>query len=180
MALCPGFSSDNFFVILSDSGKTNIVLYGLFTNFEIMSSSTKSKVCFFFKTPVSLKDRAKLKKFIEAAFRKEKKKLKSLNYIFCDDEELLLINRQYLKHDYYTDIITFELSSKGEPVEGEVYISIDRVRDNSRRLSLPFYKELQRVILHGVLHLCGYRDKSGQEKEEMRRMEDTLISEFSN
>ncbi len=178
MALCPGFNSDNFFVILSDSGKTNIVLYGLFTNFEIMASSTKSKVCFFFKTPVSLKDRAKLKKFIEAAFRKEKKKLKSLNYIFCDDEELLQINRQYLKHDYYTDIITFELSNKGEPVEGEVYISIDRVKDNSQMLKEPVKQELHRVIFHGVLHLCGYKDKSEQEKKKMRRMEDTLISEF--
>ena len=143
-----------------------------------MTSSTKSKICFFFKTQVSLRNRTKLKKFIEAAFRKEKKKLKSLNYIFCDDEELLQINRQYLKHDYYTDIITFELSKKGEPVEGEVYISIDRIKDNSERLSQPFYKELQRVLFHGVLHLCGYKDKSEQEKKKMRRMEDGLISEF--
>ena len=143
-----------------------------------MTSSTKSKVCFFFKTPVSLKNRTKLKKFIEAAFRKEKKKFKSLNYIFCDDEELLQINRQYLKHDYYTDIITFELSKKGDPVEGEIYISIDRVKDNSEQLDEPFYKELQRVIFHGVLHLCGYKDKSEQEKKKMRRMEDELISKI--
>ena len=143
-----------------------------------MTSSTKSKVCFFFKTRVSLKDRAKLKKFIEAAFRKEKKKLKSLNYIFCGDEELLQINRQYLKHDYYTDIITFELSKKGEPVEGEIYISVDRVKDNSEQLSEPFNKELQRVLFHGILHLCGYKDNSEQAKKKMRRMEDALISRF--
>jgi len=145
-----------------------------------MTSSTRSKVCFFFQVPVTLRDRTKLKKFIEAAFRKEKKKLRSLNYIFCDDEEVLRINRQYLKHDYYTDIITFELSNKGEPVEGEVYISVDRVKENSVNLSEPFYKELQRVILHGALHLCGYGDKSQQEKKEMRRKEDALISGFRN
>jgi probable rRNA maturation factor len=145
-----------------------------------MTSSTKSKVCFFFKTPVSLKNRAKLKKFIEAAFRKEKKKLKTLNYIFCGDEELLQINRQYLKHDYYTDIITFELSKKGEPVEGEIYISIERVRDNAVEMAQPFYKELQRVLFHGVLHLCGYKDKSEQEKKRMRHMEDKLISKFQD
>ena len=145
-----------------------------------MTSSTRSKVCFFFTTQVSLKNRTKLKKFIEAAFRKEKKKLKSLNYIFCDDEELLQINRHYLKHDYYTDIITFELSNKGQPMEGEVYISIDRVKDNSERLSQPFNKELHRVLFHGVLHLCGYKDKSEREKKIMRQMEDALISEFRN
>jgi probable rRNA maturation factor len=178
MALCPGFSSDNFFVILSDSGKTNIVLYGLFTNFEIMSPSTKSKVCFFFETPVSLKDRAKLKKFIEAAFRKEKKNLKSLNYIFCGDEELLQINRQYLKHDYYTDIITFELSNKGEPIEGEIYISIDRVKENSRNLSEFVYKELHRVIFHGALHLCGYKDRSQLESRKMRAKEDQFLYQY--
>jgi probable rRNA maturation factor len=144
-----------------------------------MTSSTQSKVCFFFKTRVSLRDRTKLKKFIEAAFRNEKKKLKSLNYIFCGDEELLQINRQYLKHDYYTDIITFELSVKGGPIEGEVYISIDRIKDNSEKLKEAFYRELLRVIFHGVLHLCGYKDKNSSEKREMRRMEEILISEYA-
>jgi probable rRNA maturation factor len=155
-----------------------MVLCGLFTNFEIMTSSTQSKVCFFFKTPVSLRDRTKLKKFIEAAFRKEKKKLKSLNYIFCDDEELLQINRLYLSHDYYTDIITFELSDKGEPIDGEVYISIDRVRDNSRDLSQFVYKELHRVIFHGALHLCGYTDKAQPEIRKMREKEDQFLSQY--
>jgi probable rRNA maturation factor len=143
-----------------------------------MASSTKSKVCFFFKSPVSLPDRAKLKKFVEETFRKEKKKLLSLNFIFCSDRDLLEINRQYLKHDYYTDIITFELSDKDSPIEGEVYISIDRVRDNSKKLKEPLYRELLRVIFHGVLHLSGYRDKSQKERKEMRRKEDLLISIF--
>jgi len=140
-----------------------------------MTSATKSKVCFFFKTSVTIRDRAKLKKFIEAAFRKEKKKLLSLNFIFCTDQDLLEINQSYLKHDYYTDIITFELSEKGQPVEGEVYISVDRVRDNSQRLKESNYKELHRVIFHGVLHLCGYQDKRAEEKKRIRAKEDELL-----
>jgi len=141
-----------------------------------MTSSTKSKVCFFFKTSVSLRERAKLKKFIEASFRKEKKKLRSLNFIFCSDQDLLEINQEYLNHNYYTDIITFELSEKGGPVEGEIYISVDRVRDNSQQLKESTAKELHRVIFHGVLHLCGYKDKRAEEKIRMREKEEELLS----
>ena len=143
-----------------------------------MTSSTQSKVCFFFKTPVSLRDRTKLKKFIEAAFRKEKKKLSILNYIFCTDKDLLEINQRYLKHDYYTDIITFQLSEKGGPVEGEIYISVDRVRENSAVLKEALRRELLRVIFHGVLHLCGYKDKSQEERKAMEKKEDLLIKKF--
>ena len=143
-----------------------------------MTSSTKSKVCFFFTTPVSLRDRTKLKKFIEAAFRKEKKKLRSLNYIFCTDKDVLEINRQYLKHDYYTDIITFELSGREGPVEGEVYISMDRVRDNSKIVEEPIKKEIHRVIFHGVLHLCGYGDKSKDEQKKMRKKEELMLKRY--
>jgi len=143
-----------------------------------MASATKSKVCFFFKSPVSLQDRTKLKKFIEGIFRKEKKKLRTLNYIFCSDKDLLEINRQYLKHDYYTDIITFELSDKGTPVEGEIYISVDRVKENAGSLGEPFYKELLRVIFHGTLHLCGYKDKGKMEIRKMREEETKILSEY--
>jgi probable rRNA maturation factor len=143
-----------------------------------MASSTKSKVCFFFKTSVSLKDRTKLKKFIEAAFRKEKKKLKCLNYIFCSDDDLLEINQRYLKHDYFTDIITFELSKKGDPVEGEIYISIDRVKDNSLKLKESMYKELHRVIFHGALHLFGYKDKGKTEINKMRAKEEQFLFHY--
>ena len=127
---------------------------------------------------MSLRDRTKLKKFIEAAFRKEKKKLLSLNFIFCSDQDLLEINQEYLNHDYYTDIITFELSGKGRPVEGEVYISVERVRENSRQLNESNYKELHRVIFHGVLHLCGYKDKRVEEKKMMRQKEDELLNSY--
>ena len=143
-----------------------------------MTSSSQSKVCFFFTTKVSLQDRTKLKKFIEAIFRKEKRQLRSLNYIFCNDKDLLEINRQYLKHDYYTDIITFELSQKKMPIEGEVYISIDRVKDNSMLLNEPFYMELHRVIFHGTLHLCGYRDINKKQIKEMREMETKFLNEY--
>jgi probable rRNA maturation factor len=127
---------------------------------------------------VSLQDRTKLKKFIEGAFRKEKKKLRSLNIIFCSDNDLLVINRRYLKHDFYTDIITFELSENGEPIEGEVYISIDRVKDNSRKLKEPLRREFHRVIFHGVLHLCGYNDKSRTDSAKMRTNEEKLLIEY--
>lgn len=127
---------------------------------------------------MTIRNRAKLKKFIEASFRKEKKKLQSLNFIFCTDRDLLEINQEYLNHNYYTDIITFELSEKGRPVEGEVYISVDRVRDNSRQLKESNYKELHRVIFHGVLHLCGYKDKTMEEKKGMREKEEQLLKDY--
>ena len=117
-----------------------------------------------------LKDRTYLKKFLTALFNKERKGLRSLDYIFCSDAFLLNINREYLQHDYYTDIITFELSSD-KNTEGEVYISIDRVKENASLYSSSLSDELRRVIFHGALHLCGYKDKTSWEKEEMRSME---------
>ena len=137
-----------------------------------MASPSQSKVCFFFKTKVTLRQRTKLKKFIEEIFKEEKKNLLSLNFIFCSDKDLLIINQQFLKHNYHTDIITFELSLKEKPIEGEIYISIDRVKENATLLGETFYRELHRVIFHGSLHLCGYKDKSKKEIEEMREMED--------
>ena len=143
-----------------------------------MSSSSKSKIYFFFQAPVTLRDRTSLKQFIESIFKKEKKKLSSLNYIFCTDKQLLEINRQYLKHDFYTDIITFELSPPQQSIEGEIYISIDRVRDNAANMDEKMNKELHRVIFHGALHLCGYRDKSKTEKLQMRKMENEYLTQY--
>lgn len=143
-----------------------------------MSSASKSKVYFFFQAPVSLQNRVKLKKFIESIFKKEKKKIQALNYVFCTDEELLEINRQYLNHDYYTDIVSFELSKKDEPAEGDIYISIDRIRDNALSLGEPLYKELHRVIFHGALHLCGYKDKTRSQSLEMRNKEEEYLSRY--
>lgn len=137
---------------------------------------TASKVCFFFETKgFTLENRSALKAQIEALFRKEGMKLESLNYIFCSDKRLLEINRQYLQHDYYTDIITFDLSA-GPATIGEIYISIDRVRDNAQTHGTSFKSELHRVIFHGALHLCGYGDKKKEETIEMRKREDFWLS----
>lgn len=143
-----------------------------------MPSATKSNICFFFETPVSLRNRTQLKQEIERIFKRHGKRLGSLNFIFCTDKRLLEINRQYLQHDYYTDIITFELNTPGQPVEGEIYISIDRVKDNAHLLTQPVYRELHRVIFHGVLHLSGFSDKTTAQETEMRRQEDVCLKRY--
>ena len=144
-----------------------------------MPSATKSAVYFFFETAVSLKDRTGIKKLIASVFRSEGVALGSLNYIFCTDKRLLKINQDFLKHDFYTDIITFELNPKGQAVEGEIYISVNRVRENAQGLKITFKQELLRVILHGALHLCGYRDKTTSQIRKIRQMEDYYLSKYS-
>jgi rRNA maturation RNase YbeY len=139
---------------------------------------SQSKVCFFFETRgFSLETRNRLKTQIESLFKKEGKKLESLNYIFCSDKRLLEINRQYLQHDFYTDIISFDLSA-GPATMGEIYISIDRVRENARTLGVSFKSEIHRVIFHGALHLCGYGDKKKDEVVTMRKKEDYWLSRY--
>ncbi len=148
----------------------------MFTNFENMISPSQSKVCFFFDTvKVTLANRRELKHFIEQLFHKEGKKLLSVNYIFCSDKKLLRVNRDYLKHDYYTDIITFDLSDTSASIVGEIYISVDRVKDNAEQLGVSFRSEIHRVIFHGALHLCGYADKSKTQIQEMRGLEDKYL-----
>ncbi|NCI47907.1 rRNA maturation RNase YbeY [Sediminibacterium soli] len=127
---------------------------------------------------VPLINRTALRSFIEQLFRTEKTKLGMINYIFCSDEYLLTINRDFLQHDYYTDIITFGLSAPGQPVEAEVYISVDRVKDNARNLGETIKSEMLRVIFHGALHLCGYRDKKKSEITIMREKEDRYLRLF--
>lgn len=141
-----------------------------------MPSATKSVIYFFFETRVTLNDRTGVKKLVSSVFRKEGVKLGSLNYIFCTDKHLLKINQDFLKHDYYTDIITFELSPKGQPIEGEIYISVDRVRENAVSQGTSFKQELLRVILHGALHLCGYKDKTGSQVKQIRQKEEHYLS----
>jgi len=118
-----------------------------------------------------------LKQFIESIFKKEKKRLKSINYIFVFDKRLLEINQQFLQHDFYTDIITFDLS-EGSSTQAEIYISIDRVRQNAKGLGVSFKSELHRVIFHGALHLCGYKDKTRREKERMREKEEFYLKKY--
>jgi len=142
-------------------------------------SSSKQKIKFFFEQQgFTLENRTALKGFIESIFLKEKTTLSSLNYIFCSDKRLLEINRQFLQHNYFTDIITFDLST-GKAVEAEIYISIGRVKENAQTWGVSFKSELHRVIFHGALDLCGYGDKTKKEKDLMRKKEDFyLVSYF--
>jgi len=134
---------------------------------------------FFPYQKFSLTQRKKLKSFIRDIFKKEKKTLVKLQYVFCTDVFLLEINRQYLQHDYYTDIITFDLGATGK-IDGEIYISVERIKENAQSMQTSFKEELHRVIFHGVLHLCGYKDKLKKEQIEMRAAEDRLLHLYFN
>lgn len=129
-------------------------------------------------TKITLKERTKLKGFIISIFLKEGKKMNYINYIFCSDEYLLSINREFLKHDYYTDIITFNLSGIQDPINGEVYVSIDRIRENAKNLQVSIKSEFHRVVFHGALHLCGYKDKKRADKQLMRKQEDKYLNSY--
>ena len=132
----------------------------------------------FFTEDISfiLRNKTELRKWITAAIRKEGFKLSSLNYIFCSDEYLLAMNKQHLHHKTYTDIITFDLSQEKKVIEGEIYISIDRVKENAAIYKVPFSTELRRVMIHGVMHLCGYKDKSPADVKKMRAKEEYYIN----
>jgi probable rRNA maturation factor len=130
---------------------------------------------FNFLEPIDLRNRTRLKRFLVALFKQQRYPLNELNYIFCSDNYLLDINRQYLNHDYYTDILTFDLSEKGQPINAEIYISVDRVRENAREFGSSVKQELHRVIFHGALHLCGYKDKTPAQEKEMRKMEEKYL-----
>ncbi len=135
-------------------------------------------VRFHFNYIFSLKDRKHLKQFVSVIFNNEKTSASSLNVIFCDDDFLLGINRQFLNHDYYTDIISFNLNENIVPVDGEVYISIDRVKDNALNFKSSFFLELHRVLFHGVLHFCGYNDRSEKDKKVMKDKEDFYLNKY--
>lgn len=127
----------------------------------------------------SLKEKRRLKNFISNIFLRFNKRLHSLTVVFCSDEYLLTINQDFLNHDYYTDIITFNLRNDTDnTIEAELYISYDRVRDNAVMLNISREIEMHRVIFHGVLHLCGYSDKSRVDKAKMTSMEDDTLSEY--
>ena len=133
---------------------------------------------FFAGVKIVLSERKRLKIFIEGMLKRENRKLISLLIVFCTDKYLLEINRQYLGHDYYTDIVTFNLAEDNEFIEGEVYISIDRIRENALINLVTTKHELHRVLLHGTLHLCGYKDKLKSEKDTMTRMENHMLQKY--
>ena len=135
------------------------------------------KINFFnFDTGYQLKNKRKIRKWALEVLRREKKPdIDSVNIIVCSDKYLLEINRKYLQHDYLTDIITFTYSLADNSLEGELYISIERVKENSKDLEIALELELHRVIVHGILHLCGYNDKRKEEKEFMRKLENRYL-----
>ena len=102
-----------------------------------------------------------------------------INYIFVDDETMLDINRRFIGHDYYTDHIGFDYS-QGNALSGDIYISLDTVRTNSELFGVTFDQELRRIIIHGLLHLCGLRDKTDEERDHMQQAEDKALTQFAN
>lgn len=146
----------------------------------IMRQKPQIYIRFFFQKRVTLLRRNLLKLFLARKLKEVgKKQSGELRIILCSDEELLQINRNYLQHDYYTDIITFPFTDSGDShLDAELYISVDRVRDNAKTQKSSFSTELHRVIFHGVLHLCGYGDKTEAETKMMRGLEDSFLTEY--
>jgi rRNA maturation RNase YbeY len=125
-----------------------------------------------------LQDSIKIKSWIKKIIESEKKKTGQLNFVFTSDEELLKTNIQFLNHSTYTDIITFD-SCEGDIVNGDIIISIERVAENAHKFKVDFKQELKRVIIHGVLHLCGYKDKTTAQVKVMRAKEDAALKKIS-
>jgi rRNA maturation RNase YbeY len=121
-----------------------------------------------------LKEKTKLKQWIKAVTEKEKHRLGNITYIFCTDDELLDINVKHLNHNTFTDIITFDYT-ENRKINSDIFISIDRVLENSKKFQVSFEEELHRVMIHGILHLCGYKDKTKSEAELMRRKENLAL-----
>lgn len=115
--------------------------------------------------------------WIESIVKEYKKDVGELTYIFCSDDYLLEMNRSHLDHDYYTDIITFDYC-EGNLISGDLFISLDRVEDNARELGVSFKEEFSRVVIHGVLHLCGFLDKSEEESKKMREAENDALKKL--
>jgi len=120
--------------------------------------------------------RSKFKTTLLSLAKNHQKVIDSISYIFVSDPEILEINKKHLNHDYYTDIITFDLTDTDQSVEAEIYISIDTVSTNANLFQTEFQTEILRVMYHGVLHLLGYADKSTNEKKQMRAMEDHCLN----
>jgi probable rRNA maturation factor len=129
------------------------------------------------QTDFELNEATNITNWLESVANTEGQTIEEINYIFCNDEYLLSINKEYLDHDYYTDIITFDSrDDKNEDIEADIFVSIERVKDNASTLNIPFELELRRVMVHGLLHLLGYHDKSEQETSEMREKEEAYLS----
>ncbi|HXB40246.1 MAG TPA: rRNA maturation RNase YbeY [Bacteroidia bacterium] len=134
-------------------------------------------ITFSFSQKIKTPPKKALKGWAEKIALSEKRKIKTLAYTFCSDEELWQMNKQYLSHDTYTDIITFDYSEESA-ISGEIYISVQRVIENAEKLKITFQEELLRVMAHGILHLCGYKDKNPIQQKQMRRAEERALKLF--
>jgi probable rRNA maturation factor len=136
----------------------------------------------FFNEDIDFKFQHKMltKRWLKKVAETEGFKVNNLNYIFCTDEYLHKINIEYLAHDTYTDIITFDNSEDEDTIEGDIFVSIERVKENAQELSNSFDEEFKRVLVHGLLHLCGYHDHTDEEEAEMRALESKYLLIFND
>ncbi|MDR6783564.1 putative rRNA maturation factor [Pedobacter africanus] len=142
---------------------------------------SKAKIHFFTEDiTYTLKKKTAIKDWLKLAVTAEGYVLEELNFIFCSDEYLLRINQEYLQHDDYTDVITFDNSEQPKTIVGDIFISIERIRENAKGLKVAAHDELCRVIIHGTLHLLGYKDKGKAAKLQMTAREDHYLSLLQN
>jgi probable rRNA maturation factor len=134
-------------------------------------------ISFNYETEFELPNEDQISNWLSQVILSEKKKEGDINYIFCDDEYLLNLNEQYLDHDTLTDIISFDYTV-GNELHGDIFISIERVRENAQDFNVTFDEELKRVLAHGILHYCGFKDKSEEDELLMRQKEDEKIKMF--
>ena len=146
-------------------------------------NKTYSEIYFFSENiSFQLKGKKKIKNWISDVILQHKQVVGNITFVFCDDDYLLKLNQQYLKHNTLTDIVSFDYSlpieKNKKQINGEIYISITRVKENAKLNNESFLKELYRVIVHGILHFCGFKDKKKEEKIMMRKMEDNCLDIF--
>lgn len=134
-------------------------------------------ISFFYETDFKINKPRTWKNWLKESATNEGFKIGDINYIFCDDEYLLQINKDYLQHDYYTDVIGFQYS-EGKELSGDIYISITRIEDNAEQNQIDFKNELARVIIHGILHFMNYKDKTAEEAKKMRDLESHYITKI--
>ena len=142
-----------------------------------MVQANASHIHFHFLTkPFYFPNRNQLKSFLQKLFSDAGKEVEAVNYIFCTDEYLLSLNKAHLKHNTYTDIISFELSTKYEPLLADIFISVERVKENALLYKTGFQKELLRVMFHGALHMIGYKDNTNKAIKKMRKAEEQYLA----
>ncbi len=136
----------------------------------------------FFSEEISfeLSNPKEISNWLESAIEAHEKQLVEISYIFCDDEYLHKINVEYLNHDTYTDIITFDNSESEEEIESDIFVSVERVKENAKEFEVSFEQELHRVLIHGLLHLLGFKDKTEMESAEMRKQEEFWLERLGN